>query len=531
MSICTLMSRPAPATPGNRARRTRSVAAAATALLGGLALGLVATALGLGPPMPWSSVTSDGATAAGRSPAGIGWPSADVAAATLGGRWVRAFEEGGPGRPDRLLSWTTTADGHPGSFSSVPVVSLRPTTPTTAAASGAGRTISPTPTPTPAPTPTPGPTPGPTPPSGLPHTVTVVLVQPPGTKRDATTAAALATSIRTDVSRFWSGQTGGAITFSVAKSVEWVKVGVRCSDVWGLWNQAASASGFVPGLRKHLVVYVAPGGTCSPGLGTIGAGPEAGGYVYLRASKVALLAHELGHNLGLGHSNGLQCDGVPDAVWSGRWSRPCTVSDYRDWYDVMGVSWDRLGTLSTAQAYRLGVLPAARIVATTQPVAVTLNPVGSASGVVSLRVTDPTGVTYVVEYRPAVGREAWLGSRTLDWRGLRPGVLVRRTDPTRGSDPAQTLLLDATPSHRSGYAEDYDEPLGSGGTLTLGSGRLALRVVVAGATSATVAVGIDGVWPAGELSRLGGRVPGTGSSVDPSPAAVPFVGRVPAVRC
>jgi len=64
----------------------------------------------------------------------------------------------------------------------------------------------------------------------------------------------------------------------------------------------------------------------------------------------------------------------------------------------------------------------------------------------------------------------------------------------------------------------------------LGSGRVAIRVVATSPTSATLAVAVDGVWPAGELSRLGGRVPGTGSTVDPAPVAVPFVGPAPTTR-
>ena len=70
------------------------------------------------------------------------------------------------------------------------------------------------------------------------------------------------------------------------------------------------------------------------------------------------MAHELGHNFGLGHSSAVQCDG---AIETGA----CRTRAYYDLYDVMGISWGQVGSLSAPQAARLGLLPASERVETT----------------------------------------------------------------------------------------------------------------------------------------------------------------------
>ncbi len=355
------------------------------------------------------------------------------------------------------------------------------------------------------------------------HEVVTALVLPPGARPDASTSEKLADTVDGAVSRYWSTQTGGRVRFTVTRSTGWLPVRSSCADAWALWAEVAAKVGYVPAPRRHLVVLVpASQQGCYAGLGTIGASVDEGGYAYVRGTLPALVAHELGHNLSLGHSNGLQCGSAADGTFAaGAWAARCLRTAYRDWYDVMGVSWDRLGTLSTAQAYRLGVLGPDDVTTVSGPTRVTLTAVSLHAGLRSLRVRTATGAVYTVEYRPASGDDAWLAD---NWRGLRPGVLVRRDDPA--SEPGETLLLDASPAGSTpAFADDWDASLAVGGTVAVAGGRVVVRVEDATATTATVSVQVDGRLPAsgadGDLTRLGARrADGSSHRVVRGPVAV-----------
>jgi hypothetical protein len=355
-------------------------------------------------------------------------------------------------------------------------------------------------------------------PAGTPVTnaVTVVRVVPQGGAQDLTDIAQVVDVVNGPVRDFWAGESDGAIQLGATGWADWVPTTAGCSDPYAIWNQVAAAVGFVPGAGKHLMLYIPndqPGlSACAYGLAEVGTGSASGGLMYVRGLLTSVIAHELGHNFGLGHSSARQCDATLD-------SGKCRTVAYRDHYDVMGVSWEQLGSLNAAQAARLGVLPAGQqgsVGATTAGALHTLASLSGRTGTRGIRLTDSSGASYWLEYRPAAGRDDWLASTTLNPSRLQSGVLLRRAV----NDAHDTsLLLDGSPSAQGGWNADMQTALPVGAPVAVAGGRFRVTVQSVTATEAKVWIGGPGGLAAGPVERPMGSldsVTTTGSSLSVS---------------
>jgi hypothetical protein len=237
---------------------------------------------------------------------------------------------------------------------------------------------------------------------------------------------------------------------------------------------------------------------------------------YGDAISTMVASHELGHNLGLAHSNGLACfDGSSNQV---ELVGSCQDAEYWDQYSTMGSAGAPDHALLDADRLAsLGWLSTGESQTATAAGAYSLVPVYSTTpGVRLLRIARPTTVlpgeqsgAWTLELRSTLTGTAWDQFIGSPFAPVTTGVTVRYSeDGNGGTSFGPSYLIDTVADGSKAAGVDFwDAPLQAGQTFadTVGGFTITVDSVTVG-SGATVTIG-DTMAPTAPLSLEATAIP------------------------
>lgn len=256
------------------------------------------------------------------------------------------------------------------------------------------------------------------------HYITAVLSSPSNGPASTDQSAATIQAAVDYADQYWSKQTGGKVRFKLQSVVGFQQSSsYNCSTATSsattsFWNAEAARAGFTWQVNTHLVIVFPSTTDCDGtlGLGSVGWSANEGGHLWSIGAGSndgkATIAHELGHNLTLGHSDWLDCDSASPSFPLSTTSVPsgCTAREYGDVVDVMGYgqSGKLSGALSAAHAIRAGFWTEGKEFSVAKQGTTThsLKTLSGYSGKRAILASDTTGTDFYIEYRDNSGDDA-----------------------------------------------------------------------------------------------------------------------------
>ena len=277
--------------------------------------------------------------------------------------------------------------------------------------------------------------------------IDVVQISWTGASASSVTVGDVALSIRTQVADSWKsfttitkGVVDKSIEFSVGELLSSpikINSAMSCespnfvSFMNTLRVEAYRQMGIDSWSERYLIILTPDAGCIWSGRASVGSFNSKGGVMVLHNTASAfVITHELGHSLGLGHSNLLRCDsGASD----GAWSRSCKAVEYGGSIDVMG-NVSTTSPLSTYHQWRMGLLEKDEVKQSWLNESIELSASDIYGDARAVFIRDGKS-TYWIEYRrPKAGLS------------YNPGLVIYRTDP-----PSPSFIDSPNPDDRIGF--------------------------------------------------------------------------------